>query len=518
LETLVVLTTFNSRYIHASFGLRYLYANLAELKPRTRLLEFTLQQNPMEVAEKIVALNPRIVGIGVYIWNAVQSRELVSILKRIAPEIKIVLGGPEVSYETEIQTICQQADYVIQGESDFLFRELCQKILAGEQAPLKIIKGPLPDLNQLVLPYSEYTDEDLKHRVLYVEASRGCPYKCEYCLSSLDEKVRNFELSRFLKEMDALITRGARQFKFVDRTFNLSPAISTGILQFFLERMHLGLFLHFEMVPDRLPDGLKALIEKFPFGSLQFEIGVQTWSVETAARVSRRQNYTKIEENFKYLRSQTGVHLHADLIAGLPGEPLESFAKGFDALARLVPHEIQVGILKRLRGTPIVRHDAEWAMVYDENPPYRVLRTKVMSFEELQSIARFSKYLDLIANSGNFKNAFKLISEWAWKQHSRQSFFWGFYELTEFMAVRHAQSFGIALPALVESVFRFLVDRAGIAAVEASEALLQDYAFGAVRRDPPKFLLEASGGSLVSGLVTSQSVSVLPARQARHLN
>jgi radical SAM superfamily enzyme YgiQ (UPF0313 family) len=240
------------------------------------------------------------------------------------------------------------------------------------------------------------------HRVIYVEASRGCPFTCEFCLSSLDVPVRQFALPLLLGEMERLLARGVRQFKFVDRTFNLNIAASKAILQFFLERWRPGLFVHFEMIPDRLPEALREVIAKFPPGALQFEVGVQTFNEAVSKNISRRQDYARLEENFHFLRGQTGVHVHADLIAGLPGETLESFAAGFDRLVALGPQEIQVGILKRLRGTPIVRHDQPWQMVYSPHPPYEILRNSLLDFPALQRLRRFARHWDLVGNSGNF--------------------------------------------------------------------------------------------------------------------
>jgi radical SAM superfamily enzyme YgiQ (UPF0313 family) len=223
----------------------------------------------------------------------------------------------------------------------------------------------------LALPYDLYTDADIAHRVIYVEASRGCPYECEFCLSSLDVPVRNAPLEPFLTAMQHLLDRGVCQFKFVDRTFNLNLKISSAILRFFLERYRPGLFVHFEMIPDRLPQALRELIREFPPGVLQFEVGIQTFNEQVAKLISRRQDNARAEENLRWLREETGVHVHADLIVGLPGEDMASFAAGFDRLVALGPQEIQVGLLKRLRGTPIVRHDRDWGMVY-----IRIRRTK----------------------------------------------------------------------------------------------------------------------------------------------
>ena len=378
----IVLATLNARYLHASFGLRCLRANLGGLRERSALAEFTISQRPLEIAGTLLALQPRILGLGVYIWNAALSTDLVALLKRLRPGLTIVLGGPEVSHECERQEIVRLADHVITGEADLVFQDACRQILSGCPPAAKIIPAPPPDVAQLVLPYDEYTDEDIAHRLVYVEASRGCPFSCEFCLSSLDVPVRAFPIDSFLAAMDRLLARGVRHFKFVDRTFNLDDGNARRILEFFLARMPPGLFLHFEMIPDRLPEGLRERIARFPPGTLQFEIGVQTFNPGVAAAIRRRQDLARLEDNFRFLREHTGVHVHADLIAGLPGETLESFAAGFDRLVGLGPQEIQVGVLKRLRGTPIGRHDAEWGMVYSPLPPYELLQNRLIDFAD----------------------------------------------------------------------------------------------------------------------------------------
>ena len=273
----------------------------------------------------------------------------------------------------------------------------------------KIITVELPDFSQIVLPYDFYTADDIAHRIIYVEASRGCPFTCEFCLSSLDIPVRQVPLPALLGQLQRLLDRGVKQFKFVDRTFNLNAGVSKTILEFLLDRYQPGYFFHFEMVPDRLPEALREVIAKFPPGALQFEVGVQTFNEEVSRRISRRQDYQKLEDNFRFLRKETGVHIHADLIAGLPGETLESFAAGFDRLIALGPQEIQVGILKRLRGTPIARHDAEWQMIYNPYPPYEILQNRLIDFSAMQRLRRFARYWDLVGNSGNFVETTPLI-------------------------------------------------------------------------------------------------------------
>ena len=477
----IVLSTLNAKYIHASFGLRYLKANLGDLKEDCKIIEFEINDRVQDIAEILLRDNPTILGLGIYIWNVKQSLELVKLLKKVAPSLVIILGGPEVSYESSDQEIVKYADFTITGEADQAFREVCSKILAGQLPDSKIIYSKLPKLEEISLPYEFYTEKDCDHRIVYVEASRGCPFTCEFCLSSLDIPVRQFDIDVFLSAMESLLEKGVTQFKFVDRTFNLNIRISKRIMEFFLERHRPGLFLHFEMIPDRLPEALKESIMKFPKGALQFEVGIQTFNPEVSALISRRQDYPKIAENLTFLRQNTGVHVHADLIAGLPGESLESFAKGFDWLLSIGPQEIQVGILKRLRGTPIIRHDQEWQMVYNDAPPYEILHNKLLDFQTLQRIGRFAHFWDRYSNSGQFKETLPLI----WK--SKESPFFEFMSFSEWLYRKAGKRHAISLPKLTDYLWSYLTLELAISGDIVGKALASDIC-NSTRKDFPVYL------------------------------
>lgn len=452
----IVLATLNARWSHASMGLRCLRANLGRFRERSVIREFTIDQPTLRIVEALLADQPRIIGLGVYIWNLRQTEQVVEVLKALHPEIVIVCGGPELSYGSDHSSLDQLADCIVSGEGEEAFRQICATVLDGGLPPQRV-RGGKPDLQTIALPYGEYSDHDLAHRIIYVEASRGCPFTCEFCLSSMDDQVRSIDLSRFLAAMDDLIGRGCRTFKFVDRTFNLKPSTCTSILNFFLERWpkeadgrllaplsqrqmdggtprNQAFFLHFEMVPDRLPEAIKALISRFPPGAIQFEVGIQSLTPAVGTLISRRMDPVKTAANLRYLRDGGLVHVHADLIVGLPGESPESFLASYDQLYAMGPDEIQVGILKLLRGTPISRHVAEYGMVFNRQPPYDLLASHAFPFAVMQRFKRFARYHDVFVNSGRFvatvdrivasnespAAALMAFSEWLWESTGQE--------------------------------------------------------------------------------------------------
>jgi hypothetical protein len=417
-------------------------------------------------------------------------------LKRVAPEVKIVLGGPEVSYEPEQQEIVKLADYLITGWGDVTFAALCRQIINGPQPLMKIHAGVQAQLSDIALPYALYTDEDIAHRTMYVEASRGCPFKCEFCLSSLDKTAWPFDLDAFLAQLEDLHARGARLFKFVDRTFNLNIKTSLRIMQFFLDKLEAApddpVFAHFEVVPDHLPDALKEAISKFPDGTLQFEIGIQSFNPEVQTLVSRKQNNEKATANIRWLVEHSHAHLHVDLIAGLPGEDIASFAAGFDKLVALNPHEIQFGILKRLRGTPIIRHTEPYKMVFDAYPPYTILATDRIDFSDMQRLVRFARYWDLVANSGRFARTLPLILG--------DTPFANFMMLSDWLYSKTDATHRIALDRLAGLVSEWLCSR-GFDADMVRRTMGGDYAGKAPKETQ----------------VQAATRNVAPQRQARHL-
>jgi len=437
-ETLVkdiLLTTINAKWIHPSLALRLLKANLGALEDRCEIIEFALRQPLDEKVQSLLAATllaaaqsaaaqsaetpsearPRILGISVSIWNHTATLELLRELEKswAGQRPVIVLGGPEVSHLPQEAEIFRYADYVICGEGEDAFRTLCESGETKRQTAAQFIQAENVDVNKIKSGYHLYTDEDLTKKLIYVEASRGCPFNCEFCLSAVksgeENKMREFPLEPFLAQMDELVRRGVKTFKFLDRTFNINIERACKIMDFFLDKIKQKnkIVVHFEMVPSLFPPALREILSRFPPDSLRLEVGIQTLNPEVAARINRAGSQEL--DAIRFLREKTNAIIHADLIAGLPGEDIASFGKGFDRLLACLSlskapstetdnMEIQIGILKLLPGTPISRHNDSFGMRYNSLPPYEIMETSAISAADLFRIKNFARFWEIIVN------------------------------------------------------------------------------------------------------------------------
>ena len=461
----IVLSTLNARYTHTSLGLRYIKANMHELTCKTTIMEFSINNALQSVAENILDETPDIVGVGVYIWNATETKELLEIIKKVSPNTVVILGGPEVSYEP-LRVDFSLADFIIKGEGDTAFYNLVQNILGGNSPKERIIKPVIENLKTIQLPYAFYTDEDIKNRYIYVEASRGCPFLCEFCLSSIDEKIRTFDTDKLIEEFEKLWQRGARNFKFVDRTFNINMRLANRILDFFLAKEE-EYFAHFEVIPDHFPDAIKEKIKRFPHGALQLEIGIQTLNALIADNISRPLHVEKIKENIAFLENETTAHIHLDLIVGLPGEDLKSFGDNLDTLVSLSSCEIQIGILKKLSGTAISRHDEKHGMVYSDIPPYDILKTSKLTFKDIQNMKRFARFWDIYYNSGNFKNSVLLLKD-------GHKIFDSFFAFSLWVYEQSNATYKISLERQTELLYRYLTEEKSIDKETVAKTMIDD--------------------------------------------
>ncbi len=478
----IILTTLNGRYSHSSLALRYLYANLHELQDTATIQEYVINENMQDIAEKILKQKPTIIGIGVYIWNVSDVSELIHYIKKVSPKTVIILGGPEVSY-TPFRVNLDDADYIIQGEGEIQFYTLCKNILERKDIKQKIFPPELLDVTTIELPYKYYNNHDIQNRHIYVEASRGCPYNCEFCLSSIDKKVRDFNVDELLKEFEILWEKGARGFKFIDRTFNLNIDVATRHLDFFLEKKE-PFTTHFEVIPDNFPLPLREKIKLFPKHSLQLEVGIQTLKKDIAKNIKRNLNIPKIKENLEFLEKETNAHIHLDLIIGLPGESVESFGENLDYLCSMSKAEIQVGVLKKLSGTTLNRHDEIYGMVYSDIPPYDILANDLISFETMQELKRFARFWDIVYNSGNFIKTFELLV-------TNKSVFQTFYAFSNWLYLQTFSTWQISLDRVAKFLFDFIVEIQGEEKQKVAHILVEDI-LKVNGRKLPKFLREYS--------------------------
>jgi len=437
----IILTTINAKWIHPSLALRLLKANLGSLEDRCEIIEFALRQPLNEKIQMLLEAKPRILGISVSIWNHAQTIELLQELEkswasdrihRVKPFV--VLGGPEVSYLPSYAEIFKYADYVIRGEGETSFRILCENILHIENHLFQPVAqdnifNKQVNINKLKSAYHLYTDEDLSKKLIYAEASRGCVFHCEFCSSSIDSRLREFPLEPFLAEMDQLIRRGVKTIKFLDRSFNTNIKRAVQIMEFLLNQIELQtssvspcmnssanispFAVHFEMAPSLFPPELRETLARFPQGTLRLEIGIQSLNPDICALTGRVSNPEKELEALRFLRSKTNAIIHADLIAGLPGEDIVSFGNGFDRLWNAlnsasddVPQngtgqqrfEIQPGILKLLPGTRISRHTELFGMRFNPQPPYEVTETSSITASDINRLKNFARFWELIVN------------------------------------------------------------------------------------------------------------------------
>ncbi|WP_052078823.1 B12-binding domain-containing radical SAM protein [Spirochaeta lutea] len=457
----IVLTAVNAGYIHASLGLRSLYANLGDLRGRSCIAEGTRRLGIPELARFIAGLNPSIVGVSVSIWNHRESRELLERLAQDLPQAWLVVGGPEASYLPDDHPLFTRAHVLVRGEGEEVFPRLCRELLGipgphgspdpglvsgSESVPrrtghLRVIQARQPDPAHLELPYGFLEDRDLSNRLMYIETSRGCPFSCEFCLSSVQGRVREFPLKPVLDQVTRLYERGGRYFKVIDRTFNLDLDRARRTLTFFRELFlgnpREGAYVQFEVVPDRLPQELREPIAAFPPGTLRLEVGIQTLNNAVAARINRKQDQPRTLDNLAFLSEQTGAVIHADLIIGLPGEDLESFARGFDRLWQLQPGEIQLGVLKALPGTTLHRHDGPWGMVFNPDPPYEIMQTGAMNRDTMDKMKVAAKFWELVVNRGRYPEEVGRLNP------PKEGAFYRFLALSEYLYNRLGRTWGI---------------------------------------------------------------------------
>jgi radical SAM superfamily enzyme YgiQ (UPF0313 family) len=465
-----VLTTLNAKYIHTSLALRWLYvANKADFDLSFK--EYAIKEDVRKITDELLAFNPDIIGFGVYIWNVDKSMEIISMLKSRRPELILIAGGPEVSYEPEYFLRNRAIDYIISGEGEFVLGELLhaiEKKISKEKIKIesvssfgrisrKIAKADLKRLAELSSPYMLKEDrEDRKNRMVYFETSRGCPYQCSYCLSSLEKGIRYFSLPYIFRNLQDLIDNNAQQVKFLDRTFNLNKKHTKAIFDFLIRQYKPGLSFQFEIYADLLDDEMIEYLNKeLPPHYFRFEIGIQSTYEPTNEAVNRKQNFLLPAGKIRKLTDGRKVDLHLDLIAGLPHETFERFGKSFNDVFSLGAAEVQLGFLKMLRGTSLRRNAGLYGYKYSQTAPYEICSHKDINAAEIKRIHAAERALDQYWNSGKFKRTMKILFDTYYKG----AYFELFDEVGRFCEENNLPEHSYHLEDIFLNFHRFLLSR-----------------------------------------------------------
>ncbi|MDU4603150.1 MAG: DUF4080 domain-containing protein [Clostridium perfringens] len=415
----ILLTAINSKYIHSNLAVRYLKAFTKDLDFQGDIKEFSINDRVENILEGIIEEKPDVVAFSCYIWNMEFVNRLAELIKLVDPNIEILYGGPEVSYEGKEFLENHEGEYVIVGEGEKTFREfVLYKLGEGKIEDIKGLnykrdgkvfenpKRPEMDMNELVFPYTY--EEDINNKIVYYEASRGCPFRCKYCLSSVMHGVRFLDVERVKKELKYFMERGLKLVKFVDRTFNCNREYTVELLKYLSEQDTETRF-HFEVAADLLTEEQIEILNNAPKGRFQLEVGVQTTNNEVLHNINRYITYENIKEKVLKVAAGKNVMQHLDLIAGLPGEDLESFKKSFNDVHAIRPDEIQLGFLKLLKGSSMREEAEKWGIVYSPYAPYEIIRSKDISYEELLLLKKVEAMVDKYYNSCKFNNVIKFF-------------------------------------------------------------------------------------------------------------
>ncbi|MDD2495530.1 MAG: DUF4080 domain-containing protein, partial [Tissierellia bacterium] len=419
----VLLVTLDSKFIHANLAVRYLKNFCENDGYNIEIKEFTINQQIDYILNEIFDFNPDIICFSCYIWNIQYVKEIAYIIKEANSSIKILCGGPEVSFETnKFMEESPYVDYVISGEGEITFKEFLTSFQSSYNK-LNEIKGlsyrenqniiindkrePIDNLDVIKYPYDE--DEKFKDKIIYYESSRGCPFSCSFCMSSIDKRTRNFSLERVKKDLSLLLKTNAKQIKFVDRTFNADYKRSMEIMEYIASNNINNMTIHFEITADIINDEFLKFLEKMPVNMFQFEIGVQSLNGDTLREINRHMSIDKLYYVISNIGKNNNIHMHLDLIAGLPYEDYETLKKSFNGIHQLNAEKIQLGFLKVLKGTKIYEERKKHEIKYRKTAPYEVICTKYISIKELLKLKKIEEIVDKYYNEKYFANCLNYV-------------------------------------------------------------------------------------------------------------
>lgn len=419
----IILTTLNSKFIHSCLSIRYLKEYVADLI-NVQIKEYTINQNIDFIASDLYKLETDIIGFSTYIWNLTETLRICETLKLVNPKLKIILGGPEVSFDGEkILNENPFIDYIVYGEGEETFKELISHMISKDEdysniegliysQGNKVIKNPprplIMDLNTIPSPYRNMGDE-FENKIVYFESSRGCPFNCEFCLSSTIKGVRYFNIDRVKEELSQLIDSRVKQVKFVDRTFNANKKYAMEIMNFIIDKNPKDINFHFEVTAHLLDREMIDFLSHVKEGLFQFEIGVQSTNLTTIEAIGRTTDFDKLREVTKEIKSFKNIHQHLDLIAGLPYEGYDSFKKSFNDVYEIRPEKIQLGFLKLLKGSGLRTNQEKYGFKYLDVPPYEVLENDFIKYEELICLKAIEDLVEKYYNEGYFEASLNYI-------------------------------------------------------------------------------------------------------------
>ncbi len=466
----LILTSLNSKFIHSCLSIRYLEGMVKDLV-ETETREYTINQNIDYIVSELYEENPDIIGFSTYIWNLNETLEICEILKKVRPNIKILLGGPEVSYDgPSLMEKNPDIDYIIYGEGEESIREFIiglkeGKSLLGINGLIyrdedKIVENPprqlLKDLDLIPSPYSgRDIGEELENKIIYYESSRGCPFNCKFCLSSTIKGVRYFPLERVKEELGLLIDWKVKQVKFVDRTFNANKKYAMEIMNFIMEKNPENMNFHFEVTAHLLDDEMLDFLSSVKEGLFQFEVGVQSTNEKTIEKIGRTTDFPKLREVTKKIESFGRIHQHLDLIAGLPYEDYRSFGKSFDDVYEIKPEKIQLGFLKLLKGSELREDESLYGFKYLNKPPYEVLENDFISYGDILRIKRIEEMVEKYYNEEYFKYSIDYIMD-----NVYESAFEFFQDLGDYFANESYSKVSNSRQKLYIILYRFYRDKA----------------------------------------------------------
>jgi hypothetical protein len=418
----VVLATLNAKYIHSSLALKYLNVACDSVHSEIVMKEYTINNEVLEILSDIYSEQPDIIGLSCYIWNIDMTLKLAGLLKKVLPRVVVILGGPEVSYDPlEVMQKNSFIDYIVQGEGENTFRTLLAALLS--HTPVNTIEGLsfrhkgevvvgkpqiVGDVNTISFPYCEKEIEGLKDKIIYYESARGCPFSCQYCLSSATSGVRFFNLERVYRELEFFIKHNVRQVKFVDRTFNARKEHYLPILRF-LAKQECRTNFHFEIAVDLLDEEVLTFLREVPVGRFQFEIGIQSTNQQTLDKISRHNNWPKIVDHVTRIVSYNNIHVHLDLIIGLPYENVTLFGQSFNDVYQLQPHMLQIGFLKMLKGAGLRNIADQCGYVFVDDAPYEVLANEWLTYGEVRKLKILEDVFNQVYNTGRFRYTLDLL-------------------------------------------------------------------------------------------------------------